>query len=125
MYLGGSARVLAWWYTGSAKAKRHEWYHIDHHYKVAYQSFKEEAEYHAYRCMSEAKATCIAQVILSEMRIAYMYRALATAFEFDCFDYGGGPGSNSEPCIKAQVTAGWYKADLQALTQALERCANQ
>ena len=70
---------------------------------------------------SPGEASCIASVIVHEMKDAYIAQAAAEGAEFDCADYGGGDPS-SEPCTRAIYWANEYSKDLEILATALGKC---
>jgi hypothetical protein len=116
----GKAEVYSWWVIGMESQRVHEKTHVDVHCRRAFDSYKETSDYNATKCMTQAKAECVARVIEKEMLSAYALQAVATAKEWDCDQYGKNPGS--KVCLEAAAAMKAYAEALEKLNNSLREC---
>ena len=119
----GKGQVYSWSVAGDPEVAKHEKTHIEVHCRRAFDSFKETADWNAGKCMTKARAECVAEVIKREMVEAYELQSKATGKEWDCKEYGQYPGSRA--CEQARILAQNYSAGLDKLTEALRSCESK
>ena len=98
----------------------HEWYHVNHHFKPAYEDYKSAAASLGAPCKTKGLAMCLKNVIVSELIAEYKARAVRDGVQYDWDDYGR---DKADPETRAERQAALSEAikqyqDAKAATAA-------
>jgi hypothetical protein len=77
----------------------HEWYHVDHHFKPAFDDYKSAAASLGATCKSKGLAMCLKGVIEGELAAEYRAQAIRVGVQYDWDDYARDKG---DPETKAE-----------------------
>jgi len=102
MFDGKYAQAETWWVTNDWKSMVHELTHIRDDLYPAYKDYHSEATSYMAPCKTKGAAECLADVIQSDLALAYKTRGSRDAFNRDCQEYGG-EDPTGMTCAKAQV----------------------
>lgn len=98
----------------------HEWYHVNYHFKPAYEDYKSAAGSLGAPCITKGRAMCLKPVILSECIFESKARAVRAGVQYDWDDCGR---DKADPETRAERQAALSEAirqygDAKAATAA-------
>jgi hypothetical protein len=126
--IGGYARALVFWNPGTIfgfNILEHETYHVDHHFRPAYEDYKANASTLGHPCMTKPRAMCLKAVIGRELSHEYEERAGRDGAAYDWAEYGANnidPEVRQDSYDRMASTQAAYEAAQHATAAAIAAC---